>query len=314
MLVPYNATFTPEQIKHFDAIKEVLVTIEPKVAELVADHRRNTKRWYPHEVLPWGMGRDFVEDPWSIQDCKLRPEVVLALDTNLLTEDNLPYYHAQIEQMLGKEVGIWREWNRLWTAEEAKHAETMRDYLYLVRAMDPKLMEDNRFQMMETGFDRHFGDPLEIFTYTAAQELATRVSHLRTGQKADEPMALRLMTIIARDENFHHIFYRGVVKHALDIAPELTLQALVNQLYDFEMPGKGLSNFEFRQQTIANAGIYGAREHRDMIIMPLIKFWDIEHLTGLTPAGRKNQERLLKLEKLLTRMVERQDRSDKKSE
>ncbi len=313
MLIPYDRVLSVEERKHLDAVKELLRAVEGDVTGFIANHRQNSTGWYPHEVVPWGRGQDYIEVPWREEHNSLRPEIVVALETNLLTEDNLPYYHAQIERMLTL-GGPWQEWNRLWTAEENVHGAALRDYLYLMRVMDPVQIEDNRYGMMETGFDRHFKDPLEIFTYTAAQELATRVSHLRTGQKADEPVVLKLLTLIARDENFHFVFYRSVVSAMLKLAPELVLPAMMNQLYSFEMPGSGMTNFELRKAMIADAGIYGAREHRDMVIAPLLRFWAIDKLTGLSPETQKVQERILRLEKVLDRMVERQERSSKKTD
>ncbi|MFN8392602.1 MAG: acyl-ACP desaturase [Bdellovibrionota bacterium] len=313
MLIDYRTKLLPEQVKRLDAIKEVLRAIEPEVRVSLENHRRQSRRWFPHEVVPWGAGRDFNEEPWTPGQVSLRPEIVLALETNLLTEDNLPYYHAQIEQMMDRD-SVWQEWNRLWTAEEGGHAAAIRDYLYLMRQMDPYEMERNRLMMMEAGFDRTFNDPLEIFAYTAAQELATRISHLRTGQRADEPIVLKILSLIARDENFHFIFYRSVVSAVLERRPDLMLPALMNQLYSFSMPGTGMSNFELRQATIANAGIYGAREHRDQVILPLLSYWKLDQLTGLAPETQKVLDRILKLEKVLDRMVERQERAPRKTD
>ena len=313
MLVDYRTRHTAEQLKHLDANKAVLKDIEPEVKLLLDNHRRQSTRWYPHEVVPWGIGRDFNDEPWSPDQVCLRPEIVLALETNLLTEDNLPYYHAQIEKMVDAD-SIWQDWNRLWTAEEGGHAAALRDYLYLMRVMDPFEIERNRLMMMETGFDRHFNDPIEVFAYTAAQELATRISHQRCGLKADEPIVLKILTLIARDENFHFIFYRSVMDEILKRAPELALPAIMNQFYSFSMPGTGMTNFELRQATIANAGIYGAREHRDQVVMPLLRYWKIESMTGLPPETAKVQERIVKLEKVLDRMVERQERAQRKTD
>jgi acyl-[acyl-carrier-protein] desaturase len=313
MHLDHRVTLTPDQRRHLDTVDEVLVAIEPAVAELVATHRRTSRRWHPHEVVPWGQGRDFTEQPWRPSDCTMAPDIVIALETNLLTEDNLPYYHANIERMTGT-TGVWREWNRLWTAEEHKHGEALRSYLHLMRVMDPGLLEDHRHHTMEVGFDRDFTDPLELFAYTSAQELATRVSHQRTGQRADEPIIAKLLTLIARDENFHYLFYRGVVKAVLEIAPDLMLPALARQLYTFAMPGTGMSDFELRQATIANAGIYGAREHRELVIAPLLAFLGVDALTGLSSAGTKAQERIVRLDAVLARLVDRQDRLLRKSE
>ncbi len=313
MLVDYRTKHTPEQIKRFDAIKEVLKDIEPEVTQLLANHRRLSKRWMPHEVVPWGEGRDFNDEPWSAEQCPLRPDVVLALETNLLTEDNLPYYHAQIQEMVDRN-SVWQDWNRLWTAEEGGHAACIRDYLYLKRVMDPVMIETNRLMIMEAGFDRDFADPLEVFAYTSAQELATRISHLRTGQKADEPIVLEILKRISTDENHHFVFYRSVCAEVLKRMPELMLEAIRVQMYSFSMPGNGMSNFELRQAVIANAGIYGAREHRDLVMMPLLRFWKLDQLTGLSPEAEKSRDRILKLEKLLDRMVERQERNQRKTD
>lgn len=313
MLIDHRATLSPERRHHLAAIDEVLQAVEPEVERLVDNHRRTSRRWMPHEVVPWGQGRDFGDQPWTAADCRLAPDVVVALETNLLTEDNLPYYHAGIERVMNG-GGVWQTWNRLWTAEESKHGEAMRSYMHLMRVMDPAVLEDHRHHAMEVGFDREFSDPLELFAYTSAQELATRVSHQRTGQRAGEPILARLMTLVARDENFHYVFYRGVVKAILAVAPQLMLPALAHQLYSFNMPGTGMTDFELRQATIANAGIYGAREHRELVVAPLLAFLQIDALTGLPPETVKIQERILRLDKVLARLVERQDRALRKTD
>jgi len=311
MLVKFERELSPEEREHFYAVAELLKEIEPEVEQLFASHLKKSKRWYPHEVLPWGAGTDFNKQPY--EPSSVRPEVVASLETNLLTEDNLPYYHAKIEQMF-PEDSIWQRWNRRWTAEEGGHAAALRDYLYLSRVMDPKQIEDNRLVMMESGYDRTFNDALEIFAYTAVQELATRVSHLRTGQLADEECALKLCSLIARDENFHFIFYRGVCNEVLRRAPDLMLQALFNQLSTFEMPGATMSGFELKKAMIADAGVYGAREHRDQVLKPVLSFWGIDSLTGLSEKGQRAQEKILKLVKVMDRLVEHQERRMRKTD
>ena len=287
--------------------EELFRSIEPQVEDFFLRHLEKSKRWYPHEVVPWGKGRCFGELPWEESQCSLRPEVVVALETNLLTEDNLPYYHSYLDRVM--DLGeVWRKWTRRWTAEEGAHASTIRDYLYLMRAMDPRRIEENRLMIMETGFDRAFENPVELVTYTAVQELATRVSHLRAGQKADEPIALELLSLISRDENFHYVFYRSVVKALLETAPSLVIPSIVKQLYSFEMPGAKMNEFELRQTMIADAGIFGTREYRDQVVKPILKYWAVERLTGLSPEAEMAQEKIAKLEKLLDRMVERQER------
>ena len=74
-----------------------------------------------------------------------------ALVVNLLTEDNLPSYHREITAF-GPD-GAWGTWVGRWTAEEARHAIAIRDYLLTTRAVDPVALERERMVHMTQGFD-----------------------------------------------------------------------------------------------------------------------------------------------------------------
>ena len=311
MLIDLHAKLTPEKRKDLEAKIELTLSIKSKVKELYDYHIANSKKWYPHLVVPWGAGHDYVEKEWKEEQAGLKKEVRIALETNLLTEDNLPYYHAELARYLSDDP-IWGVWNRRWTAEEGKHAAAIRDYLYLTRNFDPVEMEDNRQLIMESGFTRPF-DPISIFVYTTVQELATRVAHINTGRAADEPVIKALLTHVSNDENFHFIFYRGVVKAMLEQAPELVLPSVVEQIHAFAMPGSSLPDFKQRMDIIADLEIYGPAQHRDQVIKPLLKSWEIDKLTGLSPEMQKVQEQVMGLITLLDRVVERRERKKNKS-
>ena len=76
---------------------ELLDTITPQIQALMDEHRQRRQHWYAHELVPWEQGRNFRTDPWDESQCTLSPEARTSLVLNLLTEDNLPYYHAEIE-------------------------------------------------------------------------------------------------------------------------------------------------------------------------------------------------------------------------
>lgn len=296
---------TPHQAaKKFSEIKEVLKAVDPQVKILIKNHKDMSTRWMPHEVVPWGIGEDYNEKPWSPEQSPFRPEIVTALETNLLTEDNLPYYHSIIARTIEPD-SAFAEWNGVWTAEEATHSQAIRDYMLLMRVMDPALLERNRLAVMERGFHRQFASALEIFAYTTAQELSTRISHLETGRKAEEPTLQKILSLVSRDENFHYVFYRSVVKAVLEIAPELMLPAISSQLYGFGMPGGVLDNFSERSAIFESEEIFGAVAFRDHVVKPILSYWKIDQLRGLPPAIEKIQERILKLEHVLTRKIER---------
>ncbi len=308
MLIDYRAKLSVEARGRLDRIREVLRAIDPRIRALIADHREKSTRWMPHELLPWGQGRDFNGVPWSADQSPLRPGVALALETNLLTEDNLPYYHAQIARVAEEDSAL-HEWNGIWTSEESVHALVLRDYVHLTRALDPRRLEQNRAAVMQKGFGRRFADPLELLAYTTAQELATRISHLAVGRKAGDPVLTRILTMVARDENFHYIFYRSVVKLILEAAPELMLPAIMKQLYSFTMPGDGFDRFEERSAVIAAEGIFSVHEYRDSVVRPILVHWGIDKLRGLSAEAERVRERILKLDRVLERMIDRQQKA-----
>src|SRR6266511_3172838 len=72
---------------------------------------------FPHEFVASEEGRNFLDQPWRPSDSRLDDVAQTALEVNLLTEDNLPYYHLAIWETFGGD-GPWAEWIRRWTAEE----------------------------------------------------------------------------------------------------------------------------------------------------------------------------------------------------
>jgi hypothetical protein len=75
---------------------------------------------------------------------------------NLLTEDNLPYYHALLEKYMPP-TSAFSSWNHLWTAEEAQHAIAIRSYLLTSRNCDPYELEDDRKSTMINGYNPNSG-------------------------------------------------------------------------------------------------------------------------------------------------------------
>ena len=158
-----------------------------------------------------------------------------ALVPNLLAEDNLPYYHFSIASQFPKDSPIGR-WTRRWTAEENQHAIVIRDYLMISRNCDPVALEDDRVATISKGWDAPWTDPIDIFVYTSAQELATRVSHRNTGMKADDETAYEIMKRVAADENYHYIFYKGIVTAMMQHDPSACVQSMLCLLYTSPSP------------------------------------------------------------------------------
>ena len=99
--------------------------VESDVRGLMDSHLERREHWYAHDIVPWELGRNFRDEPWSPDQATLSPEVRTALVLNLLTEDNLPYYHAQFQVFFSGDSPL-NDWSRLWTAEEGQHAIAIR--------------------------------------------------------------------------------------------------------------------------------------------------------------------------------------------
>ncbi|MGQ0849255.1 MAG: acyl-ACP desaturase [Actinomycetota bacterium] len=288
----------------FDQQLELLNAMEPAILRLLNEHRDRRTHWYFHELVPWERGRSFVTEPWDPSQCTISDAARTALVLNLLTEDNLPYYHSALESRVPAGSAL-SEWNNLWTAEEGQHAIALRSYLLTSRNCDPKLLEDDRLRVMTTGYKPDWQNPAELFAYTAAQELATRVSHRNAGKITDDPVAFDLMRAIAGDENYHFIFYKGAMAAMLREAPSLSLEGIYKAFSGFQMPGVVIPGFLRRSVEIARAGVYNLRIHHDRVILPLLKEWKIDALSNLSAKAAEFQEKLMTLPDQIIKKAER---------
>src|SRR5947209_1517257 len=181
----------------------LLDALGPEVERLLERHLATAKEWFPHELVPWSRGRDFVAgEEWAPPE-GLDEAVRSALLVNLLTEDNLPYYTQTISRLFG-EREAWGTWVRRWTAEEGRHSIVLRDYLTVTRAIDPVALERGRMAQVECAQVPQPQDAARGLVYVALQELATRVAHHNTGKLLDDEAGYEVVKRVAADENRHH--------------------------------------------------------------------------------------------------------------
>lgn len=273
----------------------MLNELEPTVARLLDKHLATAKEWFPHELVPWGQGRDFEPGfEWDPKEVAMAPAVRSSLFVNLLTEDNLPYYFRTIETLFGRDTA-WGTWARRWTAEEGRHSIVLRDYLTVTRALDPVALERARMKQVEKGETPVMDVVTDGIVYVTLQELATRIAHHNTGKLLDDKAGYEVMKRVAADENRHHLFYRDLGTAALELDPSAMVLAMERQVRDFEMPGTGIVDFESHAMAIAKAGIYDFTVHHDSVLVPVIlRHWNVEALEGLSPEAEQARARLVK--------------------
>jgi acyl-[acyl-carrier-protein] desaturase len=286
--VPYTTPHKPTDAQ------ALVAELEPTVARLLDRHLSQAKEWFPHELVPWGLGRDFEDGwQWSPDDTPLPEEVRSSLFVNLLTEDNLPYYFRTIEAMFGRD-SAWGEWARRWTAEEGRHSIVIRDYLTVTRAIDPVALERARMAQVSCGQVPEPELPHDGLVYVSLQELATRIAHHNTGKVVDDPRGYEVMKRVASDENRHYLFYRDLASAGLELDPSGMVLAIERQVREFEMPGTGIIDFETHARAIARAGIYDFLVHYEQILLPVVvRHWGVDKLEGLSPEAEQARHALM---------------------
>jgi acyl-[acyl-carrier-protein] desaturase len=276
----------------------MLDALEPALIRGLERHLSVATEWFPHEYVPYERGRNYVAEPWEVTDSDLSEVARTSLEVNLLTEDNLPYYHLALWETFGNE-GAWGEWTRRWTAEEGRHAIVLRDYLTVTRGLDPVALERGRMETVARGYypdgrGGFFPDPLDGVVYTSLQELATRIAHRNTGTYTDDPLIEKLTARIAVDENLHYVFYRELGSAAIEIDPNAMVMAAHRQVTGFAMPGTEIPEFKAKAIQMAKAGIYDLRIHHDQVLLPvLFKHWRIDELSGLSDEAEEARDGIM---------------------
>ena len=280
----------------------LLQEIEPVAGELLNRHLGVAKEWFPHEMVPYSRGKDFVAgSQWDKNDAdfglvsnEMSDAVRASLYVNLLTEDNLPYYFRDIDQLFGSD-GAYGEWGRNWTAEEGRHSIVIRDYLTVTRAIDPVALERARMQQVRSGQVPAPLDIYEALAYLSMQELATRIAHRNTGKMMNDEVGEAIMSRVGNDENLHYLFYRDLATAAIAVDPSNMVIGIERAVRTFAMPGTGITDFEKLSREIARVGIYDLLIHHDQILQPVVmRHWKLEQLSGLTDEAEKAREALFK--------------------
>ena len=301
-----NAETTTDSVRlsRLDLLRE----LEPAVRRGLDRHLSAVTDWYPHEYVPYEVGRNYANEPWEETDSDLSPVARTSLEVNLLTEDNLPFYYLTLWDTFGND-GAWGEWSRRWTAEEGRHAIVLRDFLTVTRGLDPVALERGRMEMVSRGWypdgkGGGFADPLDGVAYVTFQELATRIAHRNTGTFTGDPRIERLTARIAVDENLHYVFYRELAKTALEIDPSQMVLAIHRQVTGFTMPGLDMPEFRAKAIQIAKAGIYDLRVHHDQVVRPILfTHWKIDRLSGLSDEAERARDGIMDFLVLLDAMA-----------
>jgi acyl-[acyl-carrier-protein] desaturase len=291
--------------KLFATRLEVLNDLEPIVAELIATHEEKRALWFSSDLLSSSEGD--VDDIQALRErAKGIPDNArVSVALNLLTEEGLPHFHRLLAVALGSD-SFWAKWNFLWTAEEDRHGNVIRDYCRDSRLLDFRSLERNQFDYIRNGFTPSWtGDPYKTFVYTSAQERATQISHEATAKlvKEYEPTLAGILKRIAGEEARHFVFYMTIFKEILKRDANHALQSASEVLPMIDMPGASICNFVEYAEVITKSGGYSMDDYK-IIVEQLITSWKVEAMTGLNDVGRKAQDKIMGIPKRLEKVID----------
>lgn len=287
---------------------EVLRSLEDYLGHLVGNVEPVEASWQPSDCLPDLSKKDW---PLAVQDlqeaaAKTPDDLLVILIGNMITEEALPSYQTWFNRMQGvqDETGTdstsWAEWSRKWTAQENRHGDILRGYLYLTGRVNMRAVEVTLHHLIRNGFNPHEQqDPYRGFVYTSFQETATRIAHTRVGNLAQQfgnPLLSKICSLIAREEAMHEKVYTSVMGKVFELDAEEAILALAAMLDgQLVMPGRLMDSpegdglFKRYSHVAQRLGVY-TREDYAHIIQRLIKVWEVQTLRGLKGEALRAQE------------------------
>ena len=100
-------------------VQALLVELEPEAGRLYDRHAKMAQEWFPHDYIPYRLGRDFDREPWTPDQPRLTGVAQVAFELGLLTEDNLPSYHRVTCAGSSGAATVRSYWVGRWTPKKA---------------------------------------------------------------------------------------------------------------------------------------------------------------------------------------------------
>ena len=295
-------TIDPERLR-------VVADLLPLVESLLPTMKSVEDSWQPSDFLP-----DFGSEDWrtDLEDLQgeaanLTDEMLVVLVGNVVTEEALPSYQAALNRFggltdrTGTETHAWAVWSRAWTAEEKRHGDVTRAYLYLSGRVNMRSVEQTIQHLLRGGFDTGAdGDPFRGLSYASIQEHATKTSWQQLGSIVGQVGAKRLHRLcglVAADEARHERAYRAMMKGVLDRDPDGALEALRYSLGHVAMPAKTMSDGRsrrlFEQFAVVGQrlGVYGLRDYANNVD-GFVQELGLETLDGLEAGSAQFQDEI----------------------
>uniref|UniRef100_A0A151SKM5 Acyl-[acyl-carrier-protein] desaturase n=2 Tax=Cajanus cajan TaxID=3821 RepID=A0A151SKM5_CAJCA len=305
---------------------EILKSLEGWVSQQVLPLLKPVEQsWQPQSFVPDSSLplEEFKEQVKGLRDRtkELPDEYLVVLVGDMITEEALPTYQTILSNLDGvrDESGAspnpWAVWTRSWSAEENRHGDLLKTYLYLSGRVNMNMIEKTIHYLIASGMRSGFeSNPYLGFVYTSFQERATFVAHGNTGRLAKEggdPVLAHICGTIAGDEKRHEKAYTRIVEKLLEVDPSGAMVAIGDMMEKrITMPahlmydGEDRRLFDHYSAVAQRIGVYTVDDYANILEF-LVGRWRLEKLEGLTVEGRKAQDFVCGLAPRIRKLQER---------
>ncbi|RMZ52538.1 hypothetical protein APUTEX25_003681 [Auxenochlorella protothecoides] len=288
--------------------------------------------WQPTDFLPASNSEAFFDQIGDLRarSAAIPDDLLVCLVGDMITEEALPTYMAMLNTLdvVRDETGHSQHPYAKWTrcaprpqGHENRHGDLLNKYMWLTGRVDMLAVERTIQRLISSGMDPGTENhPYHAFVFTSFQERATKLSHGSTARLAvaagDEALA-KICGTIARDESRHEAAYTRTMDAIFQRDPSGAMVAFAHMMMrKITMPAHlmddgqhgarngGRNLFDDFAAVAERAGVYTAGDYIG-ILRHLIRRWDVEGKTGLTPEGRAAQELLCSLPARFEKLAQR---------
>jgi hypothetical protein len=183
-----------------------------------------------------------------------------------------------------------------WSYEELKHGRLLELILSRSGARTRETIAQFRMSLWRKAWVAPFSTARQMLCYSAFQERVTNRNYLRLKDVAlrqGAEAAADGLNLLARDEAFHHAFFRDVVKLYLAYDEVGTARDLLHVANNFRMPAQHLiPEPADRIRALARNKIVSRRQIRDESLIPTIRgvgFRDFDELLSVAGQSAANE-------------------------
>ena len=259
-------------------------------------------RWYlarSQATRNWNPDKSF---DWRTFSTSHSHEVNTMLEGFYAVEQYVPDYVSKLLEVIRKSYGR-AQFHVRWGAEEQRHMDAWRNTVMYARYRSPRWIEQYTDSLRASEWTLPWDDALHMIFYTVIQERATQVNYVHmaliaAGKSGKEifandvdPVLERVARTIAIDEAAHYNFFNEVGRLMFYYYPAEALEALVDVIKHFSMPGVTIiPDFARFEEIVARAAVFGSREYATDVLQVALQNLGVKANKAFVRGIRKSRQ------------------------